>query len=142
MQILLASEYPPGSYEYKVTRAHEMLHYQDMQILFTRYQALAKAALRQAGFPTAERPVFVASVMEGMNQTSARLRNALQPIYALMYQALQADADRRDAPEERVLTWSKCTNWYARSTDVRSNASPTHLVHQETASKFPSQQNQ
>lgn len=36
VQILLASEYPPGSCEYKVTHAHEMLHYQDMQVLFTR----------------------------------------------------------------------------------------------------------
>jgi hypothetical protein len=142
VQVLLASEYPPGSCEYRVTREHEMLHYQDMQVLFARYQALAKAALRQAGFPTAELPVFVASVMEGMNQTTTRLQNTLQPIYALMDQALQADADRRDAPEERVRTWSKCTNWYARSTDVRPNASATHLVTQETASKFSSQHHQ
>jgi hypothetical protein len=150
VQILLASEYPPGSCEYKVTRAHELLHYQDMQILFIRYQALVRAALRQAGFPTAKRPVFVASVMEGMNQTSRLLENTLQPIYAMMDQALQTDADRRDAPEERALTWNKCTNWYARSTGVRprtllpsyANRETSHPVPEETASKFPSQHNQ
>jgi len=141
VQVLLASEYPRGSCEYRVTRDHEMLHYRDMQILFIRYQALVVAALRQAGFPTAERPVFVASVMEGESQISARLQNTLQPIYALMGQALQADADRRDAPDERVLTWSKCTNWDARSTDVRPTASATQLVPEETASN-PSQHNQ
>lgn len=142
VQILLASEYSPGSCEYRVTREHEMLHYQDMQILFIRYQALVKAALRQAGFPTAERPVFVASMMEGMNQTSTRLQNTLQPIYALMQQALHADADRRDAPLERVLTWSKCTNWYESSTGGWPNESATPLVPEETVSKFPSQPNQ
>jgi hypothetical protein len=119
-----------------------MLHYRDMQILFIRYQALVVAALRQAGFPTAERPVFVASVMEGESQINTQLQNTLQPIYALMDQALQADADRRDAPEERALTWSKCTNWHARSTDMRPNASATHLVPEEPASKFPRQHNQ
>jgi hypothetical protein len=142
VQVLLASEYPRGSCEYRVTREHEMLHYRDMQILFRRYQPLIVAALRQAGFPTAEQPVFVGSMMEGKNQITRQLQNTLQPIYALMDQALQEDADRRDAPEERVLTWSKCTNWYARSTGVRPNASGTHPVPEETASKLTSQHNQ
>jgi hypothetical protein len=143
VEILLASEYPAGSCEYKATREHEMLHYQDLQILFIRYRALVIAALRQAGFPTIERPVFVGSVLEATNQNQTRLRSTLQPIYALMKKARQADADARDAPEQRVLTWSKCTDWYDRST-VRPTASlpsdldreTMHLVPEQAASEF------
>ena len=148
VEILLASEYPAGSCEYKATREHEMLHYQDLQILFMRYRALVIAALRQAGFPTIQRPVFVGSVMEATNQSQTRLRSTLQPIYALMKKARQADADARDAPEQRVLTWSKCTDWYARST-VRPTASlpsdldreTMHLVPEQTASEFRRERN-
>ena len=148
MEILLASEYPTGSCEYKATREHEMLHYQDLQILFIRYRALVIAALRQAGFPTIQRPVFVGSVLEATNQSQTRLRSTLQPIYALMKKARQADADARDAAEQRVLTWSKCTGWYVSST-VRPTASlpsdlnreTMHLVPEQTASEFRTERN-
>jgi hypothetical protein len=116
VQILLANKYPPGSCEYQVIREHEMLHYQDLQILFRRYQALVITALRKAGIPTMERPAFVSSVMEGTNQTKTRLQAALLPIYASMEKALKTDADARDGPEQRVLSWNKCPNWYATIT--------------------------
>lgn len=143
VEILLASDYPTGSCEYKATREHEMLHYQDLQILFIRYRALVIAALRQAGFPTIQRPVYVESVMEAANQSQTRLRSTLQPIYALMKDARQADADARDAPEQLVLTWSQCKDWHLRST-VQPTASPPseldretmHLVPEQTASDF------
>ena len=122
VEMLLANKYPDESCEYKVIHEHEMLHYQDLQILFIRYQALVIEALRRAGFPTSERPVFVESVMEATSQSKTRLGNTLQPIYAAMQRDLQADADARDAPEQRVLSWSKCPNWYARFTGVRSRA--------------------
>jgi hypothetical protein len=138
VEILLASEYPAGSCEYKATREHEMLHYQDLQILFIRYRALIIAALRQAGFPTVQRPVFVGSVMEATNQSEARLRSTLQPIYSLMKQAREADADARDAPEQRVLTWSKCTDWYLPST-VRPIASLPSDLNGETMHLVPEQ---
>ena len=112
VEILLASKYPAGSCEYKVTREHEMLHYQDMQVLFTRYQALVIAALRQAGLPTIEHPVFVESVLEGTSQSKTRIESTLQPIYTSMEKALHADADARDALDQRVLSWSQCRNRY------------------------------
>ena len=115
MQILLASKYPAGSCEYKVIRDHEMLHYQDLQILFIRYQAVVVAALRQAGLPTIERPVFVESILEGTSQIKTRIQSTLQRIYASMDEALHLDADARDAPEQRVLSWSQCPNWLRRS---------------------------
>ena len=59
VEILLANKYPAGSCEYNVIREHEMLHYQDQQSLFKRYQELVTATLRQAGLPTIERPIFV-----------------------------------------------------------------------------------
>jgi hypothetical protein len=118
VEILLASKYPAGSCEYDVVREHDMLHYQDMQTLFIRYQALVMAALREAGLPTIERPVFVESVLEGTTQTKTRIVGTLQPIYASMEKALLADAHVRDAPEERVLSWNQCSNWFARSTGV------------------------
>jgi hypothetical protein len=138
VEILLASDYPTGSCEYKATREHEMLHYQDLQMLFIRYRALVIAALRQAGFPTVQRPVFVGSVVEATNQSQARLRSTLQPIYSLMKKARQADADARDAPEQRVLTWSKCTDWYLRST-VRPTASLPSDLNRETMDLVPEQ---
>jgi len=116
VEILLASKYPFGSCEYKVIREHEMLHYQDMQVLFTRYQALVIAALRQASLPTIERPVFVESVLEGTSQSKTRIESTLQPIYASMEKALYADADARDALEQRVLSWSQCRNRYPNVT--------------------------
>ena len=143
VEILLASDYPTGSCDYKAARDHEMLHYQDLQILFIRYRALVIAALRQAGFPTIQRPVYVGSVMEAGNQSQTRLRNTLQPIYALMKDARQADAEARDAPEQRVLTWSKCTDWHLRSTRQPTASLPSeldretmHLVPEQTASEF------
>jgi len=54
--------------------------------------------------------------MEGTNQTKTRLQATLQPIYASMEKSLRADADARDGPEQRVLSWSKCPNWYATIT--------------------------
>ena len=123
VEILLASDYPAGSCEYKATREHEMLHYQDLQILFVRYQALVIAALRQAGLPTTERPVFVESVTEGTTQSKTRLQSTLQPIYVSMERDLQADADARDALEQRILSWSKCPSWYARFTGVQQHRS-------------------
>jgi len=116
VEVLIASKYPVGSCEYKVTREHEMLHYQDLQILFRRYQALVITALRKAGVPTMEHPVFVSSIMEGKNQTKTRLQATLLPIYASMEKALRAEANARDGPEQRVLSWSKCPNWYATTT--------------------------
>src|SRR4029077_859991 len=116
VEVLLASKYPVGSCEYNVTREHEMLHYQDLQILFRRYQALVITALRKAGVPTMERPVFVSSIMEGKNQIKTRLQATLLPIYASMEKALRAEANARDGPEQRVLSWSKCPNWYATIT--------------------------
>jgi hypothetical protein len=121
--MLLANKYPHESCEYKVIREHEMLHYQDLQILFVRYQALVIAALRQAGLPTTERPVFVESVTEGTTQSKTRLQSTLQPIYASMERDLQADADARDALEQRILSWSKCPSWYARFTGVQQHRS-------------------
>ena len=114
VEILLASKYPAGSCEYKVIREHEMLHYQDLQVLFIRYQAQVMAALHKAGLPTIDRPVFVGSIMEGSTRTKVRLQSILQPIYALMEKDLQADADARDAPEQRLLSWNQCPNWYPR----------------------------
>lgn len=113
VEILLANKYPSGSCEYKVIREHEMLHYQDLQALFIRYQALVGAALRKADLPTVERPMFVDSVVEGTNQSKARLQSTLLPIYRSMEKALQADADARDGPEQRMLSWSKCPSWHA-----------------------------
>jgi len=147
VEMLLANKYPDNSCEYKVIREHEMLHYQDLQILFVRYQALVIAALRQAGFPTTERPIFVESFTEGTSRSKARLQSTLQPIYVSMEKDLQADADARDAPEQRILSWSKCPNWYARFTGVGSRASfPTdldgetmRLAPEQTASEFSSQ---
>jgi len=147
VEILLASTYPDGSCEYNVVREHEMLHYQDLQILFIRYQALVAATLRQASFPTIERPIFVGSVMEGTSQIKTQLQSMLQPIYASMEKALLADADARDAPEQRVLSWSKCPSWYARLTGMQRRASfPSDLdretvqpVPEQTASEFPRQ---
>ena len=149
VEILLASKYPAKSCEYNVIREHEMLHYEDLQILFIRYQALVMAALREAGFPTAERPIFVGSLMEGTSQSKARLQSTLQPIYASMEKALQADADARDAPEQRVLSWSKCPNWHARFTGARPTASflsdldteTMRLVPEQPATEFPGQPN-
>jgi hypothetical protein len=37
VEMLLANKYPDESCAHKVIREHEMLHYQDPQILFTRY---------------------------------------------------------------------------------------------------------
>jgi len=116
VEILLENKYPPESCEYQVIREHEMLHYQDLQVLFRRYQALVITALRKAGIPTMERPAFVSSVMEGTNQTKTRLQAALLPIYASMEEALRTDADARDGPEQRVLSWNKCPSWYATIT--------------------------
>ena len=120
VELLLANKYPAGSCEYSVIREHEMQHYQDMQILFRRYQAFVMAALRQAGFPTIERPIFVESFTEGTSQSKTRLEDTLQPIYALMEKARQADAEARDGPEQRMLSWSRCPDWYARLTGLRS----------------------
>jgi hypothetical protein len=147
VEILLASTYPDGSCEYNVAREHEMLHYQDLQILFIRYEALVTAALRQASFPTIERPVFVGSVMEGTSRIETKLQSMLQPIYASMEKALRADADARDAPEQRVLSWSECPSWYARLTGAQRRASfpsdldkeTVHPVPEQTASEFPRQ---
>jgi hypothetical protein len=119
VEILLASKYPAGSCEYNVIREHEMLHYQDLQTLFRRYQALVTAALPQAGLPTVERPIFVGSVMDGTDQIKIRLQSALQPIYALMEKALLEDTAARDAPEQRELSWSKCPSWDARLTRMQ-----------------------
>ena len=116
VEILLASKYSPGSCEYNVIRDHEMLHYEDMQALFIRYRARVLEAVRLAGLPTIERPVFVGSVADGTDQIKTRLQSTLQPLYALMEEARQADADARDAPEQRVLSWSKCPSWYATVT--------------------------
>jgi hypothetical protein len=77
------------------------------------------------------------------------LQSTLKPIYASMEKALQAEADARDAPEQRVQSWSKCPNWYARFTGARPTASflsdqdreTMRLVREETASEFPSQPN-
>ena len=102
VEMLLANKYPDESCEYKVIREHEMLHYQDLQTLFIRYQALVIEALRRAGFATSERPIFVESVMEATSQSKMRLQSTLQPIYASMEKDLQADTDARDAPEQRI----------------------------------------
>jgi len=128
VEILLASKYPDGSCEYKVIREHEMLHYQDMQVLFTRYQALVIAALRQAGLPTIEHPVFVESVLEGTSQSKTRIESTLQPIYTSMEKALHADADARDALEQRVLSWSECPNWYPTVTRQATIPSSLRVV--------------
>jgi hypothetical protein len=120
VELLLATKYQAGSCEYNVIREHEMLHYQDMQILFRRYQAFVMAALRQAGFPTIERPIFVGSFTEGTSQSRTRLQDTLQPIYALMEKARQANADARDGPEQRMLSWSQCPDWSARLSGLRS----------------------
>jgi len=112
VEILLASKYPAGSCEYTVIREHEMLHYQDMQILFTRYQALVIAALRQASLPTVERPIVVESVLEATNQSRTQIEATLQPIYASMEKALHADADARDSLDKRILSWSQCRSRY------------------------------
>ncbi len=149
VEMLLANKYPDESCEYKVIREHEMLHYQDLQMLFIRYQALVIAALRRAGFPTSERPVFVESVMEATSQSKMRLRSTLQPIYESMERDLQVDADARDAPEQRILSWSKCPDWYERFTSVRPTASfpadtdgeTMRLVPEQTASESSSQTN-
>ena len=150
VEMLLANKYPDESCEYKVIREHEMLHYQDLQTLFIRYQALVIEALRRAGFPTSERPIFVESVMEATSQSKMRLQSTLQPIYASMERDLRADADARDAPEQRVLSWSKCPNWYAHFAGVRSRAPsvPSDLddetmgpAPEQTASEFSSQPN-
>ncbi len=113
VEILLSSKYPAGSCEYKAVWEHEMLHYQDLQVLFIRYLALVEAALRQADLPTIERPVFVESVSEGSSRSKARIQSTLQPIYASMEKAIVADTDARDTPEERVRSWNQCPNWYA-----------------------------
>jgi hypothetical protein len=113
VEILLSSKYPAGSCEYKAVLEHEMLHYQDLQILFIRYLALVKAALRQGTLPTIERPVFVESVTEGLSRSKERIQSMLQPIYASMEKAILADADARDTPEERLRSWKQCPNWYA-----------------------------
>ncbi len=148
--MLLANKYPDESCEYKVICEHEMLHYQDLQTLFIRYQALVIEALRRAGFPTSERPIFVESVMEATSQSKMRLQSTLQPIYASMERDLRADADARDAPEQRVLSWSKCPNWYAHFAGVRSRAPSVPsdlddetmgLAPEQTASEFSSQPN-
>ena len=149
VEMLLANKYPDESCEYKVIREHEMRHYQDLQSLFVRYQALVAVALRQAGLPTAARPVFVESVEERTSQTKILLQSMLQPIYASMERDLQADADARDAPEQRVLSWSKCPNWYERFTDMpRRTSFPSELESEairlapvQTASEFSSQRN-
>jgi hypothetical protein len=150
VEMLLANKYPDESCEYKVIREHEMLHYQDLQNLFVRYQALVIAALRQAGFPTVERPILVESVMVGTSQSKTRLQSTLQPIYASMERDLQADVDARDAPEQRVLSWSKCPNWYARIIGVRHRAASypprmdgetMRLAPKKTTSEFSSQPN-
>lgn len=116
VEILLAAKYPAGSCEYRVIREHEMLHYQDLQALFVRYQVLVIAALHKAGLPTIERPVFVESFMEGSTRTKVRLQSTVQPIFALMDKELRADADVRDSAEQRLLRWRQCPNWYARLT--------------------------
>jgi hypothetical protein len=144
VEILIANKYQPGTCEYKVIREHEMLHYQDIQKLFMRYQARVILAIRQAGLPTIERPAFVGSVTEGTSQSQTRLQNTLRPIYALMEKTLVADADARDGPQQRMLSWSQCPEWYTRLTGVRSRASllldldpeSLHLVPEQTASAW------
>lgn len=123
VEILIASKYPAGTCEYKVILEHEMLHYQDLQSLFRRYEALVLAALRQADLPTIERPAFVGSVVEGTSQSKMRLQNTLQPIYALMEQTLLADADARDGPEQRLMSWNQCPAWYAGLAGERTRVS-------------------
>ena len=91
MEMLLANKYPDESCEYRVIREHEMLHYQDLQMLFIRYQALVTSALRQAGFSTIERPIFVESVIVRTSQSKTRLLSTLQPIYASMERDLQEE---------------------------------------------------
>jgi hypothetical protein len=118
IEMLLASKYPAGSCEYNVIREHEMLHYQDLQILFIRYQGLVMSALREAGLPTIEKPAFVESILEGSTQAKTRIEATLQPIYASMEKALLADADARDSPEERMRSWNQCSSWAARFTGV------------------------
>ena len=149
VEMLLANKYADQSCEYKVIREHEMLHYEDLQILFIRYQALIIATLRRGGFPTSERPVFVESVMEATSQSKLRLRSMLQPIYASMERDLQADADARDSQENRILSWSKCPDWYERFTGLQRRASfpagadseTMRLVPEQTASESSSQPN-
>jgi hypothetical protein len=123
VEMLLSSKYPAGTCEYNVIREHEMLHYQDLQILFRRYQDFVITAVREASLPTIDRPIFVGSVMEGTRQSKTRLQDTLQPIYASMEKARQADADARDGPEQRVLSWSQCPSWYARLTGLWSAGS-------------------
>ena len=101
------------------------------------------AALRQAGFPQYSDPFL--SGLSWKLQIRAKLdyEARFSPSTPLMKKARQADADARDAPEQRVLTWSKCTDWYLRST-VRPTASlpsdlnreTMHLVPEQTASEF------
>jgi len=125
VEILIASKYPVGTCEHEVIREHEMVHYQDLQSLFVRYEAIVIAALRQAALPTIERPAFVGSVMEVTSLSKMRLQNTLQPIYTLMEKTLLADADARDGPEQRLLSWSQCPPWYVRLTGEQTASFPS-----------------
>jgi len=137
VEVLIASKYPAGTCEYKVIREHEMLHYKDFQSLFIRYEALVIAALREGGFPTIERPAFFGSATEGTSQSKMRLQNTLQPLYALMEKTLLADADARDAPQQRLLSWSQCSEWNAPLIGERSRASyPSDLDQDRIRAKY------
>jgi hypothetical protein len=60
--------------------------------------------------------------MEATSQSKMRLRSVLQPIYASMKEICKPTLMHGMRPEQRVLSWCKCPDWYERFAGVRPSA--------------------
>jgi len=112
LTVYVSSAYPEGSCEYRSLLDHENQHVAVHRRVYHQYQKVFEEAVGNAqGIPLASRPLSADSVADGKKKINDIVSEVLDPPFDQFKQAVQAEQDKLDTPENYTVLKQQCQNW-------------------------------
>ena len=111
LEVIIASEYEPGSCEYEAVLDHEYEHVEVAQEILRPYAKQISAALASVAIPTFHQPSIANSPEDAREEVEAIFRSTLHPVRDKINRALEVNQAVVDTKENYRRTWRRCKNW-------------------------------
>lgn len=111
LDVIIASEYEPGSCEYEAVLDHEYEHVEVAQEILRPYAQQISVALASLAIPTSHQPSVVTSPEDARAEVEAVFRSTLHPVRDKINRALEVNQAVVDSKENYRRTWRRCRKW-------------------------------
>lgn len=111
LDVIIASEYEPGSCQYEAVLDHEFEHVEVAQEIMQPFARQISVALTSLAIPTAHLPSVANSPEDAREEVEAVFRRTLDPVREKINRALAVNQAVVDTKENYRRTQRRCKQW-------------------------------